>query len=288
MFKITIFTLFILAVLSGCSADYKKLSQNSYSSESKFNKTLIKEYKKLAEFEAEEMHDWNSAKLYSIKAIKSYEGKLIKPEPIINRNIKDEHKNDLLKAYENLLVIYEQSLEKDPINLALAITSLDCWAEQQEEGWQIDHIEKCKSKFIKSTNEIYINLKDEKLIKDLENESNKTIDSLQKKEIEKIVYFDFDDYILSEEKITEIKKIIRQNINKKYIILGHTDTKGSKEYNYKLSKKRAMVIQSILIDYGISQSNILIYPRGENKLAVFTPDETPHPANRRAVINITY
>ena len=107
------------------------------------------------------------------------------------------HKNDLLKAYENLLVIYEQSLEKDPINLALAITSLDCWAEQQEEGWQIDHIEKCKSKFIKSTNEIYINLKDEKLIKDLENESNKTIDSLQKKEIEKIVYFDFDDYILS-------------------------------------------------------------------------------------------
>ena len=49
-----------------------------------------------------------------------------------------------------------------------------------------------------------------------------------------------------------------------------------------------MAIQSILIDYGISQSNILIYPKGENKLAVFTPDETPHPANRRAVINITY
>ena len=127
MFKITIFTLFILAVLSGCSADYKKLSQNSYSSESKFNKTLIKEYKKLAEFEAEEMHDWNSAKLYSIKAIKSYEGKLIKPEPINNRNIKDEHKNDLLKAYENLLVIYEQSLEKDPTSfytLSISFCSL--------------------------------------------------------------------------------------------------------------------------------------------------------------------
>ena len=64
-------------VVDRLNADYKTLSQNSYSSESKFNKTLIKEYKKLAEFEAEEMQDWNSAKLYSIKAIKSYEGKLI-------------------------------------------------------------------------------------------------------------------------------------------------------------------------------------------------------------------
>ena len=286
MFK-TIFIFFTLSIITNCSADYKKLSRNSYSSDNIFNDTLIKEYKKLADFEAKEMHDWNSAKLYSIKAIQSFEGRLIKPEPINNRNIKEEYKNDLLKAYENLIIVYDESLEKDPTNLALAIASLDCWAEQQEEEWQIDHIEKCKEKFIKSTNNIYKNLKSKK-IKDVNNEDNIISDLSEKNKTEKIIYFDFDDYLLSDEKKFEIKKITVKNINNNYIIIGHTDTKGTKDYNYKLSEKRAMAIKYILIDYGINPKNIIIYPKGESKLAVFTPDETPHPANRRAVIKITY
>ncbi len=82
MFKFIYFPILLIFFLSGCSADYKKLSNGNYSSDDSFYNTLILEYKKQADFEAKEMHDWNSAKLYSIKAIKSSEGKIIKPEKI--------------------------------------------------------------------------------------------------------------------------------------------------------------------------------------------------------------
>ena len=40
-------------------------------------------YKIKADFEAKEMHDWNSAKLYSEKALAAVSGKKIKPEKYI-------------------------------------------------------------------------------------------------------------------------------------------------------------------------------------------------------------
>ena len=39
-------------------------------------------YKTKADFEAKEMHDWNSAKLYSEKALAAATGKKIKPEEV--------------------------------------------------------------------------------------------------------------------------------------------------------------------------------------------------------------
>ena len=37
----------------------------------------------------------------------------------------------------NLMTIYKDAKVIDPLNLAIAISSLDCWSEQQEENWQI-------------------------------------------------------------------------------------------------------------------------------------------------------
>ena len=43
----------------------------------------------------------------------------------------------------------------DPQNLAKAISSLDCWAEQEEEKWQTWDIDKCKNDFLTAMHEIY-------------------------------------------------------------------------------------------------------------------------------------
>ena len=72
----------ILILLSGCSASYKQLSIMENKKPSNFQEHLLYEYKKKATFEAEEMHDWNSAKLYSEKALKSLETDEIYPEDI--------------------------------------------------------------------------------------------------------------------------------------------------------------------------------------------------------------
>ena len=144
--------------LTGWSSSYKELNKNTYTSQDPFISTLIEEYKVNANFEANKMHDWNSVKLYSKKAIKASNGEKIKPEPISNWKISDNKILELTKAYDNLIITYEDALKSDPINLAKAIVALDCWAEQQEEGWQIDHIDDCKSKYLKAMHLLYKNI----------------------------------------------------------------------------------------------------------------------------------
>ena len=56
-----------------------------------------------------------------------------------------------------------------------------------------------------------------------------------------IIYFDFDEDLLSNVSINKLKNFINKNnsIINKYIIVGHADKKGSKVYNHNLSLKRA-------------------------------------------------
>ena len=104
-----------------------------------------------------------------------------------------------------------------------------------------------------------------------------------------IIYFDFDMYNISNVSKKKIKRFIDNYGNEinQYLVVGHTDTKGTKEYNYKLSIERAMVIKNLLIDLGIKEQNIKILGKGEESLAVDTPDDTKQPANRRVEIKKT-
>ena len=103
-----------------------------------------------------------------------------------------------------------------------------------------------------------------------------------------IIYFDFENSTLSQ--ISKNKLINFINKNKKelnrYIIFGHTDTKGTIKYNMNLSIKRAEAVKEILLNQGITAKNVSILGKGENELAVDTPNDTKHPANRRAEVKI--
>ena len=72
----------------------------------------------------------------------------------------------------------------------------------------------------------------------------------------------------------------------RYIILGHTDTKGSENYNLNLSFERAEAVKNILLNQGVFEKDITVLGKGENDLAITTPDDTKHPANRRAEVKI--
>ena len=276
-----------ISILSACSASYKELSNGNYVSDKIYNQKIIEEYRIKADFEALEMHDWNSAKLYSEKALSSYYGELIKPENINKWKINKEDFAEIEIYYIELLELYELSLKVDPSNLAISVVSFDCWAEQLEEGWQTNHINRCKSNFINSFNKIKASIKkydNEKSEKYFESKSDK----LNEIKIEKIVYFDFDSDKLNSQEIFQLKSFINNNLLKKYHIIGHTDSKGTKKYNYNLSMKRALHVKEILLDIGILTDNISIVGKGENNLAIPTPDNAPHPVNRRAVIKLNY
>ena len=290
----------IIIFLSGCSASYKQLSTMESKNPSSFQEYLLNEYKQRATFEAEEMHDWNSAKLYSEKALKSLETDEIYPEEISYWKLPEENINEIRIAYDNLMTIYKDAKKIDPYNLARAISSLDCWSEQQEENWQTWDINSCKDDFLKAMHDIFEKISIEekeqetsnKEERNSNNETNNEVTIVTKnknEELMQIIYFDFDKFNLSEVSKEKIKLFLDNNSStiEEYLVVGHTDTKGTKKYNLSLSIKRAEVVKEILINYGIQQSRIKILGKGEESLAVNTPDDTKQPANRRVEIKNT-
>ena len=298
MKKILLIYLSVL-FLSACSASYEKLKKTDSKNPKNYSEYLFKAYKEKAVFEAEMMHDWNSAKLYSEKALLAKNGMEIFPEKIAYWKLPNEHVAEITQGYESLMSIYKKAKITDPYNLAIAISSLDCWSEQQEENWQTWDINECKDNFLKSLHAIYEKITlDEKINKENSNQitsiDNNQIDESvtlvtknQNEEIMQIIYFDFDEANLSNVSINTLKNFIKKYSNtiNKYIVIGHADTKGSKTYNQKLSIKRAVAIKEILINEGIDNNYISILGKGEESLAILTPDEVTHPANRRAEIS---
>ena len=287
--------------LLSCSANYEELRKKSFNPPTALSKHLMEAYKTKADFEAQEMHDWNSAKLYAEKALGAADGKDILPEKISYWVIPADKQFELNKAYNNLMTVYKEALLLDPFNLAKAISSLDCWAEQQEENWQTWDIDQCRNDFLSAMHEIFGSLEKEEGIstkQKINNEISKLDDSVSddsvsivtknsENKILQIIYFDFDQSKLSDVSIEEIKNFINTNKKtiKKFIVVGHTDTMGTKKYNKVLSLERAGVVQKVLTELGIEKNNIHILGKGEDNLRAQTADEIKHPANRRAEIS---
>ncbi len=107
------------------------------------------------------------------------------------------------------------------------------------------------------------------------------------------IRFDFDKATIKpeyEDIIRQLVGVTRANKNVKVSVVGHTDTVGSKSYNYALGGRRAEAVQKMLIEYGIPSSQIVAVSAGEEDLKVPTPDGVPNAENRRVrvVKEVTY
>ena len=70
------------------------------------------------------------------------------------------------------------------------------------------------------------------------------------------------------------------------VVIGHTDTIGTEEYNDRLSQQRAGAVRERLIarGIGIPPSSIFATGRGKRELLVPTGDQVAEPKNRRVEI----
>ncbi|WP_291721831.1 OmpA family protein [Bernardetia sp.] len=107
------------------------------------------------------------------------------------------------------------------------------------------------------------------------------------------VYFAFDSDKLDEKAIQVLKKLIKtfernssKNPTQKIILTGHTDSKGSNNYNQILSQKRLASVQNFLEKNGISSAKISITPQGEQSPAQTNTTENGRSKNRRVEIVI--
>lgn len=101
------------------------------------------------------------------------------------------------------------------------------------------------------------------------------------------VFFAFDDAALSEEaRFTLDGNILwlqlPQNRGLRFVIQGHTDQRGSEEYNLALGDRRAQVVREYLIANGINSARIMAVSLGEERPFVQGDTEEAHALNRRA------
>ena len=103
----------------------------------------------------------------------------------------------------------------------------------------------------------------------------------------KIYYFDFDKEIVHEEykpEITAHANYLVTHRDTKILVEGHTDPRGSREYNIGLGERRAKSVVAILTSSGVSPAQIRVVSYGAEKLAMPGHTETEFQKDRRVVL----
>jgi outer membrane protein OmpA-like peptidoglycan-associated protein len=105
------------------------------------------------------------------------------------------------------------------------------------------------------------------------------------------IYYDFDKATLRPESLTELNKLLKllqDNPDLKVEIGGHTDSKGSNEYNISLSQRRSQSVVNWLVGKGIDKSRLSARGYGEDKpLATNDDEEEGRELNRRTEFEVT-
>ena len=105
----------------------------------------------------------------------------------------------------------------------------------------------------------------------------------------KNIYFDFDKTSLKNESFTELNKVVdflKQNASVEIEISGHTDNKGSDDYNLNLSQGRSESVVNYVISQGIDSFRLSAHGYGESKPVDNNDSEEGRANNRRVEFTV--
>jgi len=84
--------------------------------------------------------------------------------------------------------------------------------------------------------------------------------------------------------IADILSAIKERNSTDISVVGHADTAGNKDYNLKLSKRRASAVSNILVKQGVKKDFIRTTSHGEENPLVKTGENVSEPRNRRVEV----
>jgi peptidoglycan-associated lipoprotein len=99
------------------------------------------------------------------------------------------------------------------------------------------------------------------------------------------IHFDFDQFTLSDaarETLAGNAVWLRANSSQRIVIEGHTDERGSDEYNLALGERRARAALNYLVSLGIAADRLSILSYGEERPLDTGRNESAWAQNRRA------
>ncbi len=110
------------------------------------------------------------------------------------------------------------------------------------------------------------------------------LEALPKPPLLFILYFRHDTADLTRASLADLQEVLRTIRERRPVdisVVGHTDTLGSKGYNYRLSLERAEAVADLLVRDGTDPSIIEITSHGKDNPLIPTGDQVSEPRNRR-------
>jgi outer membrane protein OmpA-like peptidoglycan-associated protein len=101
------------------------------------------------------------------------------------------------------------------------------------------------------------------------------------------IFFDFDKATLKSESFPELNRlvdILKKNPDSKVEIGGHTDNKGSHEYNINLSRKRTQAVVDYLISQGCNSTTLAAKGYGDSVPIAANDTDEGRAQNRRVEV----
>ena len=100
-----------------------------------------------------------------------------------------------------------------------------------------------------------------------------------------VVYFDTDRFDIDGEDATKLQRqaqYFAQYPNLTFTVEGHTDERGTREYNLALGERRANAAKNYLVSLGVPASRIQTLSYGKERPVALGSDESAWAQNRRA------
>ncbi|MGL4666770.1 MAG: peptidoglycan-associated lipoprotein Pal [Saezia sp.] len=102
--------------------------------------------------------------------------------------------------------------------------------------------------------------------------------------VSRTIYFDYDSFVVKDENRPAVSgnaKYLRDNPSAKVTLEGHTDERGSTEYNLALGQKRAEAVRQAMLLLGVSEMQMEAISYGKEHPAVYGSSDDAYSKNRR-------
>ena len=103
-----------------------------------------------------------------------------------------------------------------------------------------------------------------------------------------IVHFAFDSSAINAEAanvLNEQVTFLKNYPDAVVLVAGHTDERGSREYNHALGERRAQAVKNYLASQGVADARVETISYGEDRPTATGTDEASHAENRRAELS---
>jgi outer membrane protein OmpA-like peptidoglycan-associated protein len=274
-------TLLILTLQTACAINLQSLvgREGELRVRDDFNGYLAREYLQYSR-DLANRYNWRDSDYFAQKGIRSADNREIYPEVPENWDVDSSKLEEVVISRKRLHLLLNPRVKQQlPIQLAHLTMLYDCWLSNEQKPWSLGGLSRCKTRFLRLSNEI------EKHMSGLKTKKKVKIIQVKEPEFKKFdVYFDFNSYKFNSNANKEFFDLIEylEKLNGDFRIMlsGNADRRGKKIYNDNLARRRVLVTKNMLVKNGVPSDLIEIESNGERSPRIITKDNRRNKHNR--------